>query len=327
MTNPLISIIVPVYNAEKYLRSCLDSVMTQSYTNWECILIDDGSPDESGNICDQYSESDTRFIVIHKNNEGPAEARNQGLKSAKGDYITFVDSDDEMMPGTLMAYSEAVDKYGEVDVIKAGYIKFYEYSSNIRSFSCNQDCVVYNHSSAVQKLNDISMYHGFLWNECIRSELTKGVVFDKNVRWNEDNLFSYQCFMKAHSFVFLSHIAYKYFIRREESLSNIKDPVMMINTSSEVLRYRKEMAQPNAPSKFIKSMENKYIMMFHRAISLCIASSSNDIRNFISQVPQKDIISKDIVARMLLNGPFNLQVNILFYKILLNVRKIFNHLM
>ena len=91
---PKISIIVPVYKVEKYLNRCLDSIIAQTYTDWECILIDDGSPDNSGKICDEYAEKNSRFVVIHQENTGSAEARNIALKNANGEYIICVDSDD-----------------------------------------------------------------------------------------------------------------------------------------------------------------------------------------------------------------------------------------
>ena len=90
----LISIIVPVYNTEKYLHKCLDSILAQSYTEWEAILIDDGSTDNSGNICDKYSDKDKRFRVIHQSNAGVSSARNTALNLANGSFVTFIDSDD-----------------------------------------------------------------------------------------------------------------------------------------------------------------------------------------------------------------------------------------
>ena len=99
--NPEISIIIPVYKAEKYLRRCLDSVLSQTLSNWECILVDDGSPDQSGAICDEYAAKDSRFRVIHKPNGGVSSARNEGLDTAKGEFICFIDSDDWVGPKYL----------------------------------------------------------------------------------------------------------------------------------------------------------------------------------------------------------------------------------
>ena len=94
MENQLISIIVPIYNVEKYLKQCIESIISQTYRNIEIILVDDGSPDNCGKICDEYSQKDKRIIVLHKENGGLSDARNKGIDIAKGDYLTFVDSDD-----------------------------------------------------------------------------------------------------------------------------------------------------------------------------------------------------------------------------------------
>ena len=93
-TTPLVSIIIPVYNAEKYLRYCVDSILQQSYTNLEVILVDDGAKDSSPSICDDYAQSDSRVTVIHQPNGGIAKAQNTGLDAAHGDYIAFADNDD-----------------------------------------------------------------------------------------------------------------------------------------------------------------------------------------------------------------------------------------
>ena len=91
MNNPAISIIIPVYNAEKYLRRCIDSVLSQSFTDFELILVDDGSTDSSPQICDEYASQDSRVKVIHKANGGVSAARNDGLDIAKGEYVTFIE--------------------------------------------------------------------------------------------------------------------------------------------------------------------------------------------------------------------------------------------
>ena len=92
--NPKISIIVPVYKVEKYLHKCIDSILAQTFKDFELILVDDGSPDNCGKICDEYAKRDNRIVVVHKENGGQASARNRGINIARGDYIGFVDSDD-----------------------------------------------------------------------------------------------------------------------------------------------------------------------------------------------------------------------------------------
>ncbi|PTL32775.1 hypothetical protein C7120_10825 [Prevotella sp. oral taxon 376] len=108
--HPLISIIVPIYNVEQYIHFCLDSLKNQTYPNLEIFLIDDGSTDNSGKICDSYSLSDSRFHIIHQENKGVSEARNTGLRRACGEYIYFVDGDDFIIPTAIEVLYNAIIK-------------------------------------------------------------------------------------------------------------------------------------------------------------------------------------------------------------------------
>lgn len=123
--NDIISVIVPVYKAEKYLEKCLDSIVGQTYKDLEIILVDDGSPDSSGRICDKYAENDNRIKVIHKKNGGDSSARNAGFKEATGKYITTIDSDDWI---ELDAYEKMLKKMIEnnVDIVRCGFFKDFD---------------------------------------------------------------------------------------------------------------------------------------------------------------------------------------------------------
>ena len=114
----MLSVIIPVYNVEKYLGKCVDSVLAQDIADMEVILVDDGSPDNSGAICDEYAEKDARVKVIHKENEGLSSARNAGLDIARGKYITFVDSDDYVLPNTYCPNLEYIENHPEVDCLQ-----------------------------------------------------------------------------------------------------------------------------------------------------------------------------------------------------------------
>lgn len=117
---PKISIIVPVYRVEKYLSQCIESIITQTYTNFELLLIDDGSPDLSGKICDEYAEKDRRVRVYHKTNSGVSDTRNVGLKKARGEWILFVDSDDWLSSQCLETCSNAMAD-SQLDLLQFGY--------------------------------------------------------------------------------------------------------------------------------------------------------------------------------------------------------------
>ena len=117
MKNELISIIVPIYNVENYLRQCLDSIMSQSYQNFECLLINDGSPDHSADICREYVEKDSRFKYFEKDNGGVSSARNLGIELSKGEYITFIDSDDWVDSDYLeVLYNALIDENADISV-------------------------------------------------------------------------------------------------------------------------------------------------------------------------------------------------------------------
>ncbi len=162
--NDLISIIIPIYNVEKYLKECLDSILGQTYKNLEIILVDDGSPDNCGNICDEYLKKDSRIKVIHKTNGGLSDARNHGINIATGEYICFVDSDDY------------VDKYYVEKLYNA--IK----SKNLKLAQCNI-LNVNNQKDIIEKLgyDDYCIKSG---KEIIREQYGKHVV-ENTVVWNK----------------------------------------------------------------------------------------------------------------------------------------------
>ncbi len=123
MDKDLISIIVPVYNVIKYLRHCIESIVNQTYTNLEIILVDDGSNDESEKVCDEYKNKDSRIIVIHQENRGLSAARNAGLDICKGKYISFVDSDDYIEPDFIEClYSSIIENSVKVSMCNINYV-------------------------------------------------------------------------------------------------------------------------------------------------------------------------------------------------------------
>ena len=113
-----LSVVIPVYNVAQTLRKCVESVLQQGVDNMEIILVDDGSPDECPKICDELAIADQRIIVVHKSNGGLSDARNAGIETAKGDYLTFVDSDDEIEKGTLSPLLNILETHRDVDIIE-----------------------------------------------------------------------------------------------------------------------------------------------------------------------------------------------------------------
>lgn len=179
---PKISIIVPVYKAEPYLHRCVDSILAQTFTDWELILVDDGSPDQSGKICDEYAKKDQRVKVIHKVNGGVSSARQKGLDEARGEYTIHADPDDWAEPNMLeKLYNEASKK--EADMVMCDFICEYKSGGVI----CKQE-IKSSHADDILKKMFAQQLHGSCWNKLIRRECYNkyNIRFPKNIiRWED----------------------------------------------------------------------------------------------------------------------------------------------
>lgn len=202
-----VSVIIPVYKVEKYLKQCVDSVLNQSYQNLEIILVDDGSPDRCPDICDEYQDKDKRVIVIHKENMGLSEARNTGIKIATGEYIIFLDSDDfwDDLYGLERLISRLEAK--KVDVLNFSYKKFYESSlekkiqfEKIKSMDLRLNSKV----EQLEYLTQMSLYIACAWNKLIRTEIIKEGIFFQKDMLSEDIEWCARLLIKAKSFDFVN---------------------------------------------------------------------------------------------------------------------------
>lgn len=205
-----ISIIIPVYNAERFIRRCLDSVQNQSYRDWECIIVDDGSKDSSPAICDEYAKTDSRFKVIHKENGGVSKARNTGLEQASGDWVTFVDSDDELILDALKYFAEGMERYPKVSVLRGGH-RTVTPTAIGKDRQAEEWIYTESHADALN-ISEETWCSGFMWSTCFRKDILEGVQFDNSITWCEDHIFTYQCMLKANEIVFVPHVVYIYYL-------------------------------------------------------------------------------------------------------------------
>ena len=190
-TEPKISIIVPVYKVERYLRECLDSILGQTFGDWECILVDDGSPDGCPQICDEYAARDPRFRVIHRANGGQAAARNSGLREARGRYIGFVDPDDWIAPQLFERLYRLITEHG-ADMVQVGFQK--EYVGFFRSEDLIKRVSVLDRKELARELTFDHRIPSYMWNklfrrEVINTEFPEGKVFEDAAalnRWVRD---------------------------------------------------------------------------------------------------------------------------------------------
>lgn len=216
----LISIIIPVYNVEKYLRRCLDSVIAQTYTNWECLLIDDGSTDSSGAVCDEYAAKDSRFVVVHKQNEGVAKARLDAFEQSSGELVTFIDSDDYVSPVYLEKLSEPIINQG-ADMVSCNYcretagvvkeapdklIGAYE-GKQLKDFIANH--YFYDYSVRGYGMTQ------FLWTKMIRRKFVKtGLEQGLGLWFGEDQLSMFYMLKQCKKLVLLQDRLY-YYVQHE----------------------------------------------------------------------------------------------------------------
>ena len=207
----MISAIVPVYNVEKYLERCVNSILIQTYENFEIILVDDGSEDQSVEICDKFAQEDNRIEVIHRENGGLSSARNAGMKIAEGKYIVFIDSDDDIEANMFELMIQAAEE-NKADFVMTDYIrilknnrKFLETSNIQGGLYEKKDMIQYIYPALIMGENIDYGPILAVWH-CIynRTFLIKNnITFAEDVRWSEDNLFSAMVGYCANRFVYL----------------------------------------------------------------------------------------------------------------------------
>jgi glycosyltransferase involved in cell wall biosynthesis len=234
------SFILPIYNVDAYIEECLNSVISQTYTEFECLLIDDGSTDESATICKEYAEKDSRLSYFHKENGGLSDARNFGLKKAKGEYIVFVDSDDVVSPNLLTYVNECILN-SSFDVVYFEHIKFFDSGKYFDKLFLVNDQVspatLIDNKSLSQKPN-------FAWARVVQKKLYDGNLFPVGFIY-EDILTSSIINFKAINIGYIKTPLYGYRKRANSiTTSSAEKQFLLFNTlellRSEALQYKLE---------------------------------------------------------------------------------------
>lgn len=205
---PAISVIVPVYNAEKYLQRCVDSILSQTFTDFELLLIDDGSKDKSGAICDEYAAKDSRVRVFHKENGGVSSARNLGLDNVKGEWISFIDADDKVKETLCEVLHTYFLRYCQCDILRYGYEHRMPSGCTVTNLSKEYRLT---DKEEIIKICDSVCYFEMIWNAAFRAELVRDIRFDTSIDWSEDYLFMYKCISKSREVYIINKVLYHYY--------------------------------------------------------------------------------------------------------------------
>lgn len=238
----MISIIVPIYNSSKYLRRCLDSILIQTFLDYELILINDGSTDNSGQICDDYAKQDERIKVFHKINEGVSAARNLGISKALGEWICFVDSDDVVYSNYLEDF-QSKDVVENVDIIIQGLVKKYDDSEHLLHFE-NQVIKGDNYYKLFEELKIFD--YGYAVAKLFKTNIIRDndLSFPKNISLAEDLLFLLTYIHYCKTLHFVDKENYIYFIQ-EGTLSNTKKkPIEYFNRYFQYKNILKQFYKP-----------------------------------------------------------------------------------
>lgn len=270
MNKPLISIVIPVYNVERYLPLCIDSALNQEYDNYELILIDDGSTDGCPGICDKYAKNNSRVSVVHQQNGGQGEARNSGLDVATGEYVYFLDSDDTILPDTLSAFVEFLNRNGDFSIV----------STDFQYVDENNRMALAPHAGVDEVFDDIKdAQNRFLRRNLIF--LAPGTFYNvkwleenklrfKKVHYSEDQLFVWEALAKARRIGFIHKVFYNY-LRHPGSIMTATKFEKIAKAYPYFRQLQSQFdADENLDSQTRRFMLSRWVVgIFHSAAKLC----------------------------------------------------------
>ena len=294
--NCKVSVIIPVYNVEEYIVRCLDSIINQTYKNLEIIIIDDGSTDNSPEICDKYAMADERIIVIHKENSGVSSARNKGIEIATGDFIGFVDSDDFLEPDMYEVLVSMITS-DDIDIATCGYSM--DYPDGKVVFMENEGKVplypvpVKDFLGYVYIRDKYRNVAGYIVTKIIRASVIKenDILFDENMVMTEDILFLAYVLMLSKKIVYTNKRLYHYFQRETSAYHSYKLRIDSMGTLIAYERIAELFSENNVDENIIDYV--KRFLVYHASLLLKM-SYENDYLHKVNEI--KSVIRKHFDA-------------------------------
>lgn len=281
--DPLISIIVPVYNVEKYLEKCINSLIEQTYKNLEIILIDDGSLDKSPDICDKWGEKDKRIKIIHKNNGGLSEARNVGIDNAKGEYISFVDSDDWIDTNFINYLYKQLELYN-ADISASAIVKVYKDYNEIQPI--NKTKVRYTNEEALDTLLSGKDFCAVAWNKLYKKDVIRNLRFPVG-KIHEDEFFSYKVMSNANKLVLVPNAIYFY---RQRTGSIMQKWSIKHLDVLEAFKERMDFMNRYYPKLYLKSKYSFYLA--------CIYNAKEVLNSPEDMIPEKIDVILNYISKL-----------------------------
>lgn len=294
MGNDLISIIIPVYKVEEYLEKCIESVLKQTYTNLQIILVDDGSPDNCGKICDEYAKKDPRIEVIHKVNGGLSDARNVGIAKAKGKYIGFVDSDDYIKEDMYEILINLIKEY-DADVSICNLYDVIDGKEYIRN---NENGI--QEYSRLEILKEVLLdknIQSYAWNKLYKKELFDEIKYPIGKKY-EDIGTTFYVFEKCNKIVVTSKPEYYYLKRSDSLVNNVTESTVLDYTDIIIQRYLYTQKNIEELRKYNNYYLAKTLITAHNDIELLGSISEKmqekykDLYNLVYNIMKNNI--KDI---------------------------------
>ena len=266
MNQPVVTIVIPVYNAEKYLNRCIESAVKQSYKKLDIVLVDDGSTDESARICKRFAAEDSRVQYIRQNNKGLSSARNTGLKYAIGEFVSFVDSDDILCYTAIEAMLVAVQE--DTDMVVGSYEKF-RYGAGKKVLNSNCE---FSHSDIREKIAELDGYIDFAWGKLFRCSVIRdnNLMYDEKIVYVEDHVYNIRFCLYARRINVIADVVYRY--RLGGWLSSIKYHANIHQLNYEMLKAYEEFSGEErlVPRWYLqKKVRDQLFVTFMRYIGHC----------------------------------------------------------
>ena len=258
---PFVSLIIPVYNAEKYLRRCLNSAMEQTFQDMEIIVVNDGSQDTSLEICREYEKMDHRFRVINKENTGVSDSRNQAIETARGEYLQFMDSDDWLTPDATESFVHAARKF-DCDLVVSDFYRVDGAVFTEKQHIRERGLLTRAQYAEYMMREPADFYYGVLWNKLYRTALIRdnGVLCREELNWSEDFLFNLEYIRYAHRFCAVDTPVY-YYVKNEKSITHTQiDLVGVVKTKAKLFTYYKGLYESLGLYEKFKPQIYKYLV-------------------------------------------------------------------